>query len=99
LSTDSLSLKDKLHPDSFPFVVQLPSIAEGNKNLSANQLVNIANKTGPFRDAASDLNVKVSFISSKLINFLVLLEKPYFYFRQRSDCENCEDSKSAAPHL
>jgi hypothetical protein len=65
LTSDSPALREKLHHDSFPVVVQLPSVAEGNKNLSANQLINIASKNGPFRDATSDLNVKVSFVSSK----------------------------------
>ncbi|CAB3376857.1 Hypothetical predicted protein [Cloeon dipterum] len=62
---DASSLREKLHPDSFPVTVQLPSIIEGNKNLSCNQLLNLTNKVGPFRDAKNDLNVKLSFISNK----------------------------------
>ncbi|XP_059478849.1 BLOC-2 complex member HPS3 [Neocloeon triangulifer] len=68
LLAEAPSLKEKLHPDSFPVLVQLPSISEGNKNLSANQLINLTNKGGPFRDATSDLNAKISFISNKDLN-------------------------------
>jgi hypothetical protein len=52
-------VRSKLDHDSFPIVVHLPTIVEHNKNLSANQLLSITQRAGPFRDAKLDMNVKV----------------------------------------
>lgn len=54
-------VKEKLfvHSDSFPIVVYLPTIVEENKSLSANQMVNIQKRAGPFCDAPLEMQVKV----------------------------------------
>jgi hypothetical protein len=60
LGSSHHSIRAQLHADSFPIVVHLPSIVEHNKNLSANQLLSITQRAGPFRDARLDMNVKVA---------------------------------------